>query len=59
MLTAREIGEFIRIVDVVEADGTQVVLTFLDLLFPLDARQSANLSAHLLALLRLRTLQNS
>ena len=44
MLAARKIGEFIRIVDAYEADGTQVVLAFVDQLLPLAARQGANLS---------------
>ena len=51
MLAAWEIGQFIRIVDVVEANGTQVVLAFLDLLLPLNTRQGTNLSAQPLAFL--------
>jgi hypothetical protein len=44
VLAAWEIGEFIRIIDVFEADATQVALAFLDQLLPLAARLGANIS---------------
>ena len=44
VLAAWEIGEFIRFIDVFEADATQVALAFLDQLLPLAARLGANIS---------------